>query len=75
MIWGLKNLHIHVQEHSFADHYAYQKSDLEFKDNHPIIMTSKDWVKCREFANDKMYYLDIDIDISEDFFKKLLLKL
>jgi len=71
----LKNLHIHVQEHSFADHYAYQKSDLEFKDNHPIIMTSKDWVKCREFANDKMYYLDIDIDISEDFFKKLLLKL
>ncbi len=71
----LKSLHIHVQEHPFADHYAYQKNDLEFKDNHPIIMTSKDWVKCREFANDKMYYLDIKVDISEDFFEKLLLKL
>ncbi len=71
----LKGLHIHVDKHKFADHYQYIASDLEFDDNHPIIMTTKDWVKCREFANDKMYYLEVETNISEDFLAKLYDKL
>ena len=68
-------LGVQVQEHEFTDHYQYQSKDLEFNDNHPIIMTAKDWVKCREFANDKMYYLEIDLDISDDFFTNLTAKI
>ena len=71
----LMQLGVQVQEHEFTDHYQYQSKDLEFNDNHPIIMTAKDWVKCRDFANDKMYYLEIDLDISEDFFTNLAAKI
>ena len=71
----LTQLGVEVQKHEFTDHYQYQSKDLEFDDNHPIIMTAKDWVKCRDFANDKMYYLEIDLDISEDFFTNLAAKI
>lgn len=71
----LAQLDIDVQKHAFEDHYPYQLQDLIFEDNHPIIMTAKDWVKCREFANDKMYYLKVDLDISENFLNKLAEKL
>ncbi len=71
----LSQLDIDVQKQAFEDHYPYQLQDLIFEDNHPIIMTAKDWVKCREFANDKMYYLKVDLDIGKDFLNKLAEKL
>jgi tetraacyldisaccharide 4'-kinase len=71
----LMQLGVEVQQHEFTDHYQYQVKDLEFDDNHPIIMTAKDWVKCRDFANEKMYYLEIDLDISDDFFTNLTAKI
>lgn len=71
----LTQLDIRVEKHHFIDHYQYQANDLEFGDDHPIIMTAKDWVKCREFANDKMYYLKVDLDIGENFLNELTAKL
>ena len=71
----LNQFNIQLEKHNFSDHYQYQSSDLEFEDNHPIIMTAKDWVKCKEFANDKMYYLKVDLDISENFLNELSEKL
>ena len=71
----LTDLHIHVNPHPFADHHHYQAQDLDFGDSQPIIMTSKDWVKCRDFANENMYYLDISTQIGEDFYHKLDAKL
>ncbi|ALE52068.1 tetraacyldisaccharide 4'-kinase [Candidatus Thioglobus autotrophicus] len=71
----LAQLNIDVQKQAFEDHYPYQAQDLAFEDNYPIIMTAKDWVKCREFANDKMYYLKVDLDIGKDFLNKLAEKL
>ncbi len=71
----LRQLNIQVVEHYFADHYRYRAHNLEFEDNYPIIMTAKDWVKCRKFANDKMYYLKVDLDISTDFLTQLETKL
>jgi len=71
----LDQLDIKVQKHAFKDHYSYQAKDLEFDDNHPIIMSAKDWVKCRDFANDKMYYLAIDLNIDKDFLTNLAAKI
>lgn len=71
----LTQLDIQVEKHHFIDHYQYQINDLEFEDDHPIIMTAKDWVKCREFANGKMYYLKVDLDIGENFLNELTAKL
>jgi tetraacyldisaccharide 4'-kinase len=36
--------------HAFTDHYAFTAADLKFKDGKPVIMTEKDAVKCRRFA-------------------------
>lgn len=71
----LDGLGVKVKRHAFMDHYKYQANDLKFEDNHPIIMTAKDWVKCKKFANEQMFYLKVDLDISENFLNKLLAKL
>ncbi len=72
---ALERLNVQVVKHYFADHYAYQVKDLAFEDAHPIIMSAKDWVKCKQFANDKMYYLKVDLDINETFLNELAEKL
>ncbi len=67
----LKDLYISVDERPFADHHQYQAQDLDFGDEQAILMTTKDWVKCRAFANEKMYYLEIAFEISPDFYQQL----
>lgn len=47
----LRRAGLDVIEHAFADHHAYHRSDLDFGDGLPILMTAKDAVKCREFAD------------------------
>ena len=59
----------------FPDHYAFVEKDLIFNENHPIIMTSKDCVKCKHFATDQMWYLSVSAELSEEFFKQLESKL
>jgi len=72
---SLNALGVHVLPHVFADHYIYSKKDLEFTDGHPILMTAKDCVKCKEFATDRMWYLQVEADLSDDFLKQLSSKL
>jgi tetraacyldisaccharide 4'-kinase len=71
----LAQLGIQVEKHDFPDHYQYQSNDLEFAEDYQIIMTAKDWVKCREFANNKMYYLKVDLEIDKNFLNELVKKL
>jgi tetraacyldisaccharide 4'-kinase len=68
---SLIELGVNVLPHIFADHYNYSQKDLEFSDNHPILMTAKDCVKCKEFATDQMWYLQVEADLSDDFLKQL----
>lgn len=71
----LKNLGIHVLEHAFPDHYLYQRKDIDFADELPVIMTEKDAVKCTEFANKRHWYLRVDAVMSPGIEKKILGKL
>ena len=71
----LKKLKIHIITHSFTDHYIYNYNDLNFNDEHPVLMTAKDYVKCSEFATDKMWYLHTEASLNEQFLKKLNAKL
>ena len=57
----LRKAGIHLIEHKFPDHYAYQESDLEFDDENPILMTEKDAVKCKKFINKDMWYVPISL--------------
>ena len=55
----LENYGMGLIPHAFADHHNYKPKDLEFNDNLPILMTEKDAVKCRGFANDAFWYIPI----------------
>jgi tetraacyldisaccharide 4'-kinase len=61
--------------HSFPDHYAYRAKDLDFQDQLNIVMTEKDAVKCRAFADERYWYLRINAKISQKVEKILLMKL
>lgn len=51
-------------EHAFADHHRYRSGDLDFGDDHRLVMTEKDAVKCRALADDRMWYLPVAARLS-----------
>lgn len=55
-----------IAQEGFADHKAFSQSDikaLSAKGKH-LIMTEKDAVKCREFAQENWWYLPVSAEIS-----------
>ena len=57
----LRELGLPVVEHAFSDHHAFVAADFEFADSLPVLMTGKDAVKCREFADDRMWEVPVDV--------------
>ena len=57
----LENENINVYKHSFDDHARYSPADVTFNDNLDVLMTEKDMVKCRKFANKKLWYVPVDL--------------
>ena len=55
----LKRLGITITTNSFADHHIYQRHDLVFNNQYPILMTEKDAVKCQPLVNENSWYLEI----------------
>ncbi len=68
----LRSRGLEVIEHSFPDHHDYQSQDLDFADNLPILMTEKDAVKCRRFANQNMWYVPVTAHLPEPMVLRLL---
>ena len=53
--------------HAFADHATYSAASLEFSPSLPLLMTEKDAVKCRAFAQPNWWYLAVDARPSPAF--------
>ncbi len=53
--------------HAFADHAEFTPQDLQFADDLPVVMTEKDAVKCRAFAADNCWYLQVAAQPSPAF--------
>jgi tetraacyldisaccharide 4'-kinase len=53
---------IRVVRHAFQDHARFQPSDLDFGDGHPVLMTEKDAVKCRAFADPRFWSVAVNIE-------------
>ena len=70
----LTALGLNLVEHSFPDHYQFKEEDLNFEDNHPILMTEKDAVRCMDMMNKNLWYLSIEAEIKDDKFKIELLE-
>ena len=61
---ALRQLGLQVHQHPFPDHHPYQSNDFTFAANHPdlpVLMTTKDAVKCREFAKPNWYQVEVEV--------------
>ncbi|WNH50047.1 MULTISPECIES: tetraacyldisaccharide 4'-kinase [Stenotrophomonas] len=63
---------IGVVPHAFADHHAYQPADLRFGSELPVLMTEKDAVKCKVFANEWHFAVPLSADLPAAFWVALL---
>jgi tetraacyldisaccharide 4'-kinase len=59
---------IEVIEHAFADHHGFVPTDLDFADDLPLLMTDKDAVKCRHFAQANWWRVPVRAVLPEAFF-------
>jgi tetraacyldisaccharide 4'-kinase len=67
-------------KHSFPDHHDFKPGDLQFADDHPIVMTEKDAVKCMQLAIDealaqRCWYLPVTAKLDDRFDTQLLQRL
>ncbi len=63
---------IGVVPHAFADHHRYQPADLAFGSELPVLMTEKDAVKCKDFANGWHYAVPLQAELPAAFWVALL---
>jgi tetraacyldisaccharide 4'-kinase len=63
----LTQLGLDVTPHAFPDHHPYSSADLASCDGHDVVMTEKDAVKCRGFANDRWWTLMVDANVDAAF--------
>ena len=63
---------IGVVPHAFADHHRYVAADFEFGSQLPVLMTEKDAVKCRAFADEWMFSVPLRADLPAAFWVALL---
>ncbi len=71
---SLENRGIKIIRHRFPDHYLYQAKDLNFGDALPIIMTEKDAVKYRHFAQENAWYLPVSLELTPEFINEFSLR-
>ena len=71
----LRGRGIPVVPHAFGDHHAYRAADFDFGSDLPVLMTEKDAVKCRGFADARCYCVPIDAELPEAFWVALLERL
>ena len=59
----LRTLGLAPMLHHFPDHHAFTPTDLVFNDDLPVVMTSKDAVKCEAFAPDNAWVLEVAAEV------------
>lgn len=68
----LRGLGIAVVPHAFPDHHAFVAEDLRFGSDLPVLMTTKDAVKCRAFAGARHFSVPVHAELPEAFWVSLL---
>jgi tetraacyldisaccharide 4'-kinase len=62
----LRSAGIEPIEHPFPDHHALSAGDLAFGDGAPVLMTSKDAVKCRLTADPRLWEVPVTAQLDPD---------
>jgi tetraacyldisaccharide 4'-kinase len=68
---SLRAAGIELTEHAFPDHHAFTAADLDFADGLPVLMTDKDAVKCRAFAQPHWWRVPVRAELPGAFYKAL----
>ncbi len=75
----LHSFGLDIIEHVYPDHYAFREQDFQiFSDQDIVVMTEKDAVKCRCFAQNNHWYLPVSAELNSVFiarFERLLEKI
>lgn len=71
----LRQLGFEIIPSEFPDHYLYSKADIYFNDKLPVIMTEKDAVKCKAYADDRHWYVPVTAKLNTEFENALLAKI
>lgn len=71
----LRTLGFEPHLHAFPDHFAFTVDDLAFNNSMPVVMTEKDAVKCRAFAQDNWFYLPVSAQLPDSFWSAFEQKL
>ena len=61
--------------HPFPDHHPFSATELEFGDGVPVVMTEKDAVKCKRFAQAHYWVFPVSASLDPAFERWLLGKL
>lgn len=70
----LSQLGLTVVEHDFPDHHSYTEDDFPFAENTIVVMTEKDAVKCKNFSKPNWYYLVVESELDQVFWRDFLEK-
>jgi len=55
---------LQVIRHPLPDHQGIQRKEIDFADGAPVLMTQKDAVKCRPFADARHWEVGLDLEVS-----------
>lgn len=69
---SLEQLAVFFEPHAFADHHVYRSEDFALVNGRPVVMTAKDAVKCRAFAEPNWWYLDVEADLPDSLTASVL---
>ena len=71
----LTALGLQIERHAFADHHQFVASDFELGDDLPVVMTAKDAIKCDRLDDQRLWVLDVEARLPDDFLQALLHRL
>ena len=58
--------------HAFPDHYDFRAADIVFDDSLAVLMTEKDAVKCRRFADSRHWSVPVRAELPQTFGVRLM---
>ncbi len=67
----LNQLGATVHAHAYPDHHRYRARDLCFEPGTPVVVTEKDAVKCRRFAAENVWGLQMETVLEAAFWQAL----
>lgn len=71
----LRHMGLEVVGHPYPDHHAYTPEDLRFPPGYQVLMTEKDAVKCRAFADASCWALAVSAEVEPGLAEQMLGKL